>query len=167
MDSFSFCISSSYKFLSLQHFRYSGYPQDVYAMVSILFFHLNSWLILTCLQIHMQTDIIKGAFDSKSVLLMMQNYYNVYGGQQFSPYYTNAASGSPGVYYNYYPFYAQYGQSGSTQGFGIQFAQTSQYPYLPQQYRGVGILSLPTSPSPANSATGWMSNQCFLKFTSY
>ncbi|KAK9293249.1 hypothetical protein L1049_021240 [Liquidambar formosana] len=95
-------------------YRYSGYPQDVYAM----------------------------------------NYYNVYGGQQFSPYYTNAASGSPGVYYNYYPFYAQYGQSGSTQGFGIQYAQTSQYPYLPQQYRGVGILSLPTSPSPANSATG-------------
>lgn len=79
------------------------------------------------------------------------NYYNVYSGQQFSPYYTNAAaSGYPGGYYNYYPVYAQYGQGSSNQGFGVQYPQTMQYPHP----RSVGIVSPPTSTSPANPATG-------------
>ncbi|KAF8379806.1 hypothetical protein HHK36_029255 [Tetracentron sinense] len=78
------------------------------------------------------------------------NYYNVYGGQQFSPYYT-AASGTPGIFHNYYPFYAQ---SNQTQGFGIQYPQMAQYPYLSQHYGAPGILSLPASTAPATTATG-------------
>ncbi|XP_057951311.1 uncharacterized protein LOC131146051 isoform X2 [Malania oleifera] len=83
------------------------------------------------------------------------NYYNGYGGQQVSSYYTGAASGSPGIYYSYYPFYApQYGQSSSAQlGFGIPSPQTVQYSHLPQQSRGVGAFSFPAaSVSPSTSS---------------
>lgn len=72
--------------------------------------------------------------------IVMQNYYSVYGGQQFPPYY-NAGSG---VFHNYYPYYAQYPQSSQTQGFGVQYPQMVQYPYLPQQF-GAGVLSLSAS----------------------
>ncbi|KAJ8633476.1 hypothetical protein MRB53_026812 [Persea americana] len=68
------------------------------------------------------------------------NYYTVYGGQQFSPYYTTGA----GIYHNYSPYYAQYQQSSQTQGVGMQYPPMVQYPYLPQQY-GAGVLSLPAS----------------------
>ncbi|XP_058086090.1 uncharacterized protein LOC131233409 isoform X2 [Magnolia sinica] len=72
------------------------------------------------------------------------NYYSIYGGQQFSPYY--AAAAAAGMYQNFYPYYAQYGQSSSqAQSLGIQYPQMLQYPYLPQQQYGAGILSLPTS----------------------
>ncbi|KAF8413396.1 hypothetical protein HHK36_001377 [Tetracentron sinense] len=81
------------------------------------------------------------------------NFYNVYGGQQFSPYYS-AASGTPGIFHNLYPFYAQYAQSSQPQGLGIQYPQMLQYPYLPQHYTAPGILSLPASTAPATTAAG-------------
>ncbi|GAV84551.1 RRM_1 domain-containing protein [Cephalotus follicularis] len=71
------------------------------------------------------------------------NYYNLYGGQQFSPYYATGVSGAPGVFHNFYPFYAP--QSNQSHNFGIQYPQMVQYPYLPQQYGTTGILSLPSS----------------------
>ncbi|XP_030928781.1 probable RNA-binding protein ARP1 isoform X1 [Quercus lobata] len=82
------------------------------------------------------------------------NYYSVYGGQQFSPYYaTSGAAGPPGMYHNFYPFYAQYAQSSQAQGFGVQYPQMIQYPYLPQNYGSTGILSLPSS-MPTTNSTG-------------
>ncbi|XVE73631.1 hypothetical protein DITRI_Ditri11bG0134000 [Diplodiscus trichospermus] len=81
------------------------------------------------------------------------NYYSLYGGQQFSPYYTGA-SVTPGMFHNFYPFYAQYAQSSQTQGFGVQYPQMVQYPFLPQQYSSTGILSLPSSMPMAATTTG-------------
>ncbi|KAL0008205.1 hypothetical protein SO802_009707, partial [Lithocarpus litseifolius] len=82
------------------------------------------------------------------------NYYSVYGGQQFSPYYpTSGAAGPPGMYHNFYPFYAQYAQSSQAQGFGVQYPQMVQYPYLPQNYGSIGILSLPSSMPTTNSTS--------------
>lgn len=84
------------------------------------------------------------------------NHYNVYGGQQMPSFYPpSAASGAPGLFYNYYPpFYAQYGN--------YPPHQPLQY-YLPQQRsRGVGAFT-PINPpvaspsvaaaSPARAAT--------------
>ncbi|KAK9202140.1 hypothetical protein WN944_017350 [Citrus x changshan-huyou] len=83
------------------------------------------------------------------------NYYNIYGGQQFSPYYGTGSSGSPGMFHNFYPFYAQYAQSSQAQGFGVQYPQMLQYgPFLPHHYGTAGILSLPTSMPAATSSTG-------------
>ncbi|XP_077243085.1 uncharacterized protein LOC143883627 isoform X2 [Tasmannia lanceolata] len=76
------------------------------------------------------------------------NYYNVYEGHQYSPYYTNAG---PGFYQNFYPYYAQYSQNNQASGFGTQYIQIVQYPYLPLQQVRAGILSLP---APAASNTG-------------
>lgn len=90
-------------------------------------------------------------FINNIIICCLQNYYSVYGGQQFSPYYTTTtgASGPAGMYHNYYPFYAaQYAQTSSNQaqGFGVQYPQMVQYPYLPQHYgSSAGILSLPSS----------------------
>ncbi|MBA0846671.1 hypothetical protein Goshw_005430 [Gossypium schwendimanii] len=78
------------------------------------------------------------------------NYYSLYGGQQFSPYYTAGASMTPGMFHNFYPFYAQYAQNSQAHGFGVQYPQMLQYPYLPQQ----GILSLPSSMPSATTPTG-------------
>lgn len=84
--------------------------------------------------------------------VLLQNYYNAYSGQQMSSYYSSP-SGTPGVYYGYYPVYTQQGQSSQMQGFGIQYPQTTQYPYLPQPYQAVGILPLPASASASASAS--------------
>eukprot|EP00261_Vitis_vinifera_P028623 XP_010662927.2 PREDICTED: probable RNA-binding protein ARP1 [Vitis vinifera] len=84
--------------------------------------------------------------------LYAMNYYNAYSGQQMSSYYSSP-SGTPGVYYGYYPVYTQQGQSSQMQGFGIQYPQTTQYPYLPQPYQAVGILPLPASASASASAS--------------
>ncbi|XP_050386285.1 uncharacterized protein LOC126802673 [Argentina anserina] len=81
------------------------------------------------------------------------NYYSVYGrGQQFSPYYTTTTgtSGPAGMYHNYYPYYAsaQYAQASSNQaqGYGVQYPQMVQYPYIPQHNgSSAGILSLRSS----------------------
>ncbi|GMI73671.1 hypothetical protein like AT2G46780 [Hibiscus trionum] len=74
------------------------------------------------------------------------NYYNLYGGQQFSPYYAAGAPMTPGMFHNLYPFYAQYGQNSQAHGVGVQYPQMLQYPYLPpHQYSSTGILSLPSS----------------------
>ncbi|KAK9279405.1 hypothetical protein L1049_013084 [Liquidambar formosana] len=82
------------------------------------------------------------------------NYYSVYGGQQYSPYYaTAAASGPPGIFHNYYPFYAQYAQSSQAHAFGVQYPQMVQYQYLPQHYSSSGILSLPSSMAMASTTT--------------
>ncbi|XP_010267391.1 PREDICTED: RNA-binding protein 38-like isoform X1 [Nelumbo nucifera] len=86
------------------------------------------------------------------------NYYSVYGGggQQFSPYYaaTAASPGAPGIFHNFYPFYAQYIHSNQSQGFGIQYPQMVQYPYLPQHYGGAGgVLSIPTSVAASTTET--------------
>lgn len=71
------------------------------------------------------------------------SYYSMYGGHQFPPYYT--ATAGQGMFQNFYPYYPQYGQGSiQAQGFGLQYPQMVQHPYLPQQY-GAGILSLPTS----------------------
>ncbi|XP_068634809.1 uncharacterized protein [Aristolochia californica] len=77
------------------------------------------------------------------------NYYNVYGGSQFSPFYTTSG---PGIFHNFYPYYAQYPQTSQAQGSGFGMQYLVQYPYVPQQYGTAGILSLP-SPAPSN-ATG-------------
>ncbi|XP_039008336.1 RNA-binding protein 24-like isoform X2 [Hibiscus syriacus] len=81
------------------------------------------------------------------------NYYNLYGGQQFSPYYAAGASVTPGMFHNLYPLYAQYAQSNQAHGFGAQYPQIVQYPYLPQQYSSTGMLSLPSSTSMAATTT--------------
>ncbi|OVA04711.1 RNA recognition motif domain [Macleaya cordata] len=83
--------------------------------------------------------------------MYQMNYYNVYGGQQLSAYYTTgAASGTPGVFPNFYPFYMQGNQG---QGFRLQYPQWIQYPYLSQPYTPA-ILPIPTSVSPATTVTG-------------
>ncbi|KAK9035723.1 hypothetical protein V6N11_077754 [Hibiscus sabdariffa] len=79
------------------------------------------------------------------------NYYNLYGGQQFSPYYTAGASMTPGLFHNLYPLYAQNNQA---HGFGAQYPQIVQYPYLPQQYNSTGMPSVPSSMSMAATTTG-------------
>ncbi|XP_027337760.1 RNA-binding protein 24-A isoform X1 [Abrus precatorius] len=74
------------------------------------------------------------------------SYYNVYGVQQFSPYYpSTGASGAVGLIHNIYPFYDQYAQSVQAHGFGIQYPQMAQFPFLPQHYGSTGILSVPSS----------------------
>ncbi|KAG5141897.1 hypothetical protein AAZX31_07G049400 [Glycine max] len=75
------------------------------------------------------------------------SYYNVYGVQQFSPYYPSAgASGEVGLIHNIYPFYGQYAQSIQAPGFGVQYPQMAQFPFLPQHYgSSTGILSYPSS----------------------
>jgi len=89
-----------------------------------------------------------------------QSYYGVYGGQQFSPYYTTGgASGTPGMFpHNLYPFYTQYAQSSQAHGFGIQYPQMVQYPYSPQQHGSTGTLSLPSSIAMATTTAGDHSN---------
>ncbi|KAI9382224.1 hypothetical protein POPTR_014G105101v4 [Populus trichocarpa] len=84
------------------------------------------------------------------------SYYGVYGGQQFSPYYTTGgASGTPGMFpHNLYPFYTQYAQSSQAHGFGIQYPQMVQYPYSPQQHGSTGTLSLPSSIAMATTTAG-------------
>ncbi|KDP28419.1 hypothetical protein JCGZ_14190 [Jatropha curcas] len=82
------------------------------------------------------------------------NYYGVYGGQQLSPYYSTGASGTPGMFHNFYPFYTQYPHNSQAHGFGVQYPQMVQYPYLPHHYGSTGILSLPSSMGMATSTTG-------------
>ncbi|KAG5021689.1 hypothetical protein JHK85_018031 [Glycine max] len=67
--------------------------------------------------------------------------------QQFSPYYPSAgASGEVGLIHNIYPFYGQYAQSIQAPGFGVQYPQMAQFPFLPQHYgSSTGILSYPSS----------------------
>ncbi|KAF7800802.1 RNA-binding protein 38 [Senna tora] len=83
------------------------------------------------------------------------NYYGVYGGQHFSPYYpSSGASGPSGLVQNIYPYYAQYAQSSQAQGFGLQYPQMVQFPFLPQHYGSTGILSFPSSmPMPTTTTT--------------
>ncbi|KAJ8747187.1 hypothetical protein K2173_012411 [Erythroxylum novogranatense] len=80
------------------------------------------------------------------------NYSGVYRGQQFTPYYTPAAPGTPGMFQNYYPFYPQYAHS--SHGFGVHYPSIVQYPYVPESYGSTGILSLPSSTSAASSTAG-------------
>ncbi|KAF9669132.1 hypothetical protein SADUNF_Sadunf14G0076200 [Salix dunnii] len=84
------------------------------------------------------------------------SYYGVYGGQQFSPYYTTGgASGAPGMFpHNFYPFYTQYAQSSQAHGFGIQYPQMVEYPYLPQQYGSTGTVSAPSSTAMVTTTAG-------------
>ncbi|KAF5733266.1 putative RNA-binding region-containing protein [Tripterygium wilfordii] len=89
-------------------------------------------------------------------ILYPLNYYNVYGGQQFSPYHTAGTSGAaPGMFHSLYPIYAQYAQTSQAHGFGVQYhPQMVQYPYLPQHYgSSTGSLSLP-SLAMATTSTG-------------
>lgn len=88
---------------------------------------------------------------------LLQNYYSVYGGQQFSPYLTTAgASGAAGMLHNFYPLYAQYAQNSQSHGFGVQFPQMVHYPLLPHHYGSAGILSLPSSMAMATTVTTGM-----------
>lgn len=87
---------------------------------------------------------------------LLQSYYNVYGVQQFSPYYPSAgASGEVGLIHNIYPFYGQYAQSIQAPGFGVQYPQMAQFPFLPQHYgSSTGILSYPSSVAVATTSAG-------------
>ncbi|KAG4379630.1 hypothetical protein AAZX31_16G017600 [Glycine max] len=84
----------------------------------------------------------------------VNSYYNVYGVQQFSsPYYPSAgASGALGLIHNIYPFYGQYAQSIQAPGFGVQYPQMAQFPFLPQHYGSTGILSYPSSVAVATTS---------------
>ncbi|KAG4938004.1 hypothetical protein JHK85_044727 [Glycine max] len=86
----------------------------------------------------------------------VNSYYNVYGVQQFSsPYYPSAgASGALGLIHNIYPFYGQYAQSIQAPGFGVQYPQMAQFPFLPQHYGSTGILSYPSSVAVATTSAG-------------
>ncbi|XWS48647.1 hypothetical protein CRYUN_Cryun13aG0094100 [Craigia yunnanensis] len=75
----------------------------------------------------------------------IQNYYNVYGGQQFPSHFTTGTSGSPGVYLSYFPLYPQHGQSSPS-----QYPKITQYPS--QQYHAFGTLTLPPAASPSSLA---------------
>ncbi|KAK8718245.1 hypothetical protein V6N13_045486 [Hibiscus sabdariffa] len=67
------------------------------------------------------------------------NYYNLYGGEQFSPYYATGATVTPRMFHNVYPFYPQ----------------MVPYPYLPQQVSSAGAVLLPSSmPMAATTAAG-------------
>jgi len=89
----------------------------------------------------------------------LQNYYNVYGVQQFSAYYPSAGdSGAVGLIHNIYPFYGQYAQSIQAHGFGVQYPQMAQFPFLPQHYGSTGILSYPSSVAVPTTSAGDMSN---------
>ncbi|CAL5195893.1 unnamed protein product [Lathyrus oleraceus] len=86
------------------------------------------------------------------------NYYNVYGVQQYSPYYPSVGgAGTMGLVQNMYPYYGQYAQNIHGPGFGVQYPQMTQIPVLSQNYGSSGILSFPSSTtlptiSPANVA---------------
>ncbi|GAB4861534.1 hypothetical protein Ancab_036726 [Ancistrocladus abbreviatus] len=86
----------------------------------------------------------------------MQNYYGVYGVQQYSPYYTAGGSGAAGYFHNFYPYYSPLAQGSQTHGFGVQYPHMVQYPYLPQHFSSSsGVYSLPTSmPLPTTTTTG-------------
>lgn len=75
-----------------------------------------------------------------------QNYYNVYGVQQYSPYYPSVGgAGTMGLVQNMYPYYGQYAQNIHGPGFGVQYPQMTQIPVLSQNYGSSGILSFPSS----------------------
>lgn len=137
----------SFRILS---YRYTGYSQDtMYALVSISPTSLSNQATSECSGFIHLLELIK------FICIVLQNYYNIYGGQQFSPYYGTGSSGSPGMFHNFYPFYAQYAQSSQAQGFGVHYPQMLQYgPFLPHHYGTAGILSLPTSMPATTSSTG-------------
>ncbi|XP_028752319.1 RNA-binding protein 24 isoform X1 [Neltuma alba] len=81
------------------------------------------------------------------------NYYSVYGGQQFSPYYSSSgASGVAGLMSsNIYPFCAQYAESGQAHGFGVhQYPQMVRFPVLHQQHYGTATVSPPVLSFPSS-----------------
>ncbi|PPD88781.1 hypothetical protein GOBAR_DD14280 [Gossypium barbadense] len=139
-------------------YGYTGYSQDsIYPLMKFNgiacmnpnWLSLNGISHLTCILLLLIASFIS-FHHPRSLLGYFQNYYSLYGGQQFSPYYTAGASMTPGVFHNFYPFYAQYAQNSQAHGFGVQYPQMLQYPYLPQQ----GILSLPSSMPSATTPTG-------------
>ncbi|KAK3232325.1 hypothetical protein Dsin_004206 [Dipteronia sinensis] len=73
------------------------------------------------------------------------NYYNGYGGQQYSSYYANGGGASrfPGVYLNYYPFYAQNEQSSSSSP--THYPKMVQFPYMPPQQYNAQTLQATTA----------------------
>lgn len=77
---------------------------------------------------------------------LLQSYYNVYGVQQF-----------PG-------YYGQYAQSIQAQGFGIQYPQMAQFPFLPQHYGSTDIFSYPSSVVVPTTSAGNKSNAKNLLF---
>ncbi|XP_054781782.1 uncharacterized protein LOC129288977 isoform X2 [Prosopis cineraria] len=84
------------------------------------------------------------------------NYYSVYGGQQFSPYYSSSgASGVAGLMSNIYPFYTQYAQSGQVHGFGVHYPQMVHFPLLHQHHYATASPPVPSfsssMPMPATS----------------
>ncbi|KAK1262252.1 hypothetical protein QJS04_geneDACA020359 [Acorus gramineus] len=89
--------------------------------------------------------------------LYPMGYYSMGGSHPYNPYYASAAAvTSPGMLHNIYPYYAaQYSSQASQpqQGLGYQpYWQMVQYPpYIPHQYGGVGILSLPAPASPSTN----------------
>ncbi|KAK3031088.1 hypothetical protein RJ639_036828 [Escallonia herrerae] len=110
------------------------------------------WLVLVCFHICPMCPLATGLNISRLYLMaLLQNYYNMYGGQHFSPYYSTGASGPPGVYPNFYPFCAQYAQSSQAHGYGVQYPQVIQYPYYGSS---AGILSLPSSIAMATTTAG-------------
>lgn len=92
--------------------------------------------------------------------MLLQSYYNVYGVQQFSPYYPSGGAGASGavglIHNNIYPFYGQYSQNiQAHHGFGVQqYPQMAQFPFLPQHYGSTGILSYPSSVAVPTTSAG-------------
>jgi len=71
------------------------------------------------------------------------------------------------MFHNFYPLYAQYAQNSQAHGFGVQYPQMVQYPYLPQQYSSTGILSLPSSVPTAATTAGEYFTQPLSTFIEY
>lgn len=94
------------------------------------------------------------SFNYLFFVFCVQNYYSVYGGQQFSPYYSS--SGPSG---NIYPYYtSQVAESGqaSHHGFGSvhQFPQMLHFPVLHHQHHYASL-----SPSPVPSTLPTTTNE--------
>ncbi|KAB2056514.1 hypothetical protein ERO13_A11G100700v2 [Gossypium hirsutum] len=118
-------------------------PYSAYGTLGCFIYYVSSPSFYICL-LTGTTDFHKKAF------ILWLNYYSLYGGQQISPYYTSGASITPGMFHNFFPLYAQNNQA---HGFGVQYPQIVQYPYLPQQYSSMINLSLPSSMPMAATTT--------------
>ncbi|KAK4268932.1 hypothetical protein QN277_022157 [Acacia crassicarpa] len=86
------------------------------------------------------------------------NYYSVYGGQQFSPYYSSSGgpSGLAGLMNSdIYPFYTQFADSGQAHhGFGVHhYPQMVHLPVLHPVPSFPSSMPMPTTPSEVASAS--------------
>lgn len=81
-------------------------------------------------------------------LFLLQDHYNIYGGQQLGTY---PRTGSPGFYLNYY--YPLYAQTQATSG-PTMHPRMIQYPYFS---RALGLMPLPPTPTQSLATIGNLS----------